>query len=40
MKRTKADYFLNRRFQLSEMEKIFRIYRAFIDEVKALLPSL
>lgn len=40
LKRTKSDYFLNRRFQPEEMEKIFRIYRAFLDEVKALLPSL
>ena len=40
LKRTKSDYFLNRGFQQEEMDKIFHIYRAFLDEVKVLLPSL
>ena len=39
-KRVKADYFLNRRFQREEIDKIFRLYREFLDEVRNILPAI
>ena len=39
-KRIKADYFLTKPFQMEEIDKVFRIYREFLNEVRLLLPSL
>jgi uncharacterized protein (UPF0332 family) len=40
VKRVKADYFLNRMFQREEIDKIFRLYQEFLDEVRNILPAI
>ncbi len=39
-KRVKADYLLNLQFQSQEKDKIFRVFREFLNEAQTLLPTL
>jgi hypothetical protein len=39
-KRVKADYILNRQFQEQEIDKVFRLFRQFLAEVRLLLLTI